>query len=131
MNPATWMTLMKVYSDVFTSTKSISSVTASKFSIRSHNSSDQWTFHLYAHDPNGSPDNKILIAASDIISLGTTDTTVAVHPSYNIIDSGAIPGGYRLMLEISCKPGGTMDMPQVYFDSAGDTTESYVRLTQH
>lgn len=111
MTNGTWVTLLKTYSPVYATAKTITAVSAASFSIRGYNSSDQWRCNIYSYNPAGSAGNKTLLMTSSVVTSGT-GATVNLAPTYT--GSGTIPATYRLLMELDYRPGGTTYTPRVY-----------------
>jgi|GEM_PF-6383715 len=119
MDSESWTTLLKAYSPVYATAKTLSAATTASggFRVRSDSKSDQWRFHIYAYDPAGSAGNKTLIFTSSTETTNST-STVTVQPTYT--GSGTIPANNRLLLLIDYKPSNSSPFPRIY-----NTTSSF------
>jgi hypothetical protein len=110
-----WTTLMRAYSPVYASTKSILAATAAAFSVRGYNINDQWRFNIYSYNPAGSAGNKTLVLTSseETPGSGSGGSTVTLNPTYS--GSGTIPAGHRLLLQVDYYRGGSSSSgPRIY-----------------
>jgi len=117
--------VFSAYSPVFASTKAITNVSAAAFNVRGYNSGDNWTFHLYSYDPNGSANNRTLVGSSNTINSGT-GSTVTVTPSYG--SYGSVLAGHRLVLEIVIDATAS-ETPRIYYDDQSGSTEAIFTVT--
>ncbi len=111
MVSGTWVTLLKTYSPVYATAKTITAGSAAGFSIRGYNTADNWRCNIYAYNPAGAAGNKTLVLTSSVVNSGT-GATVTIAPTYT--GSGTIPAGYQLMMELDYQPGGATYTPRVY-----------------
>jgi len=76
----------------------LSAITAA-FNIRTPNTGDSWTFHIYDYDP--ATGTRTLIAQSNTINTLTAGTTTTVNPTYTIQNGGRVQQNHRAVCEVT------------------------------